>query len=325
MKKLLLALALTSALCNPAFAANGPSGSPRIQGTPDGYGDPVQVTIVAADGSDTAGQVVGNIADGVADSGNAVRVGGVITDDNAGLSLRTAGTRYGINLDFWGNIRSQVHARGTTPVDAFNNNYIMMVNDAGTPANFGPLATQPFLWNGTSRDRVRSIITGNNSTGVGIAAAGIVAQGDDASIQAITENQFGNARMSLTNHALVVRPYETEANSWQYASGTTGILSNTTTAVTFKASAGAGLRNYITACQIGTTAFGAAVPIAIRDGAGGTVLWAATVPTAGWLTPLNIQFPSPIRGTAATLLEIVTTTANTTGTAMVNCQGFVAP
>lgn len=108
---------------------------------------------------------------------------------------------------------------------------------------------------------------------------------------------------------------------WSYSNGATGILSNTTTAVTIKTAAGAGVRNYIDSCTINTTAFGAAVPLAIRDGAGGTVLFALNVPTAGFLQPVNIQFKMPLRGTANTLLEVVTTTANTSGTAWVNCQG----
>lgn len=108
---------------------------------------------------------------------------------------------------------------------------------------------------------------------------------------------------------------------WTYASGTTGILSNTTVAVTFKAAAGAAVRNFVDSCQISTTAFTTSVPIAIRDGAGGAVIWAANVPTQGFLTPLTIVFQTPLRGTANTLLEVVTTTANTTGSAMINCQG----
>lgn len=48
MKKLLL---LTVLLSGMAFAQNAPSGSPRTQGVPAGYGDPVQVTIRNTDGS----------------------------------------------------------------------------------------------------------------------------------------------------------------------------------------------------------------------------------------------------------------------------------
>lgn len=108
---------------------------------------------------------------------------------------------------------------------------------------------------------------------------------------------------------------------WYYASGATPILSNTTTAVTIKTAAGASVRNYIDACQLTTTAFGASVPLALRDGAGGTVRFALTVPTAGFLQPVLINFSPPLQGTANTLWEVVTTTANTTGTVTLNCQG----
>lgn len=108
---------------------------------------------------------------------------------------------------------------------------------------------------------------------------------------------------------------------WRYTSGTSPILSNTTTAVTIKTAAAAGVKNAIDSIQLTTTAFTASVPLAIRDGAGGTVLWALTVPTAGFLQPVTIVFEQPIVGTAATLLEVLTTTANTAGTVTLNVQG----
>jgi hypothetical protein len=108
---------------------------------------------------------------------------------------------------------------------------------------------------------------------------------------------------------------------WRYTSGASPILSNTTTAVTIKTAGAAGVKNAIDSIQLTTTAFGASVPLAIRDGAGGTVLWALTVPTAGFLQPVTIVFEQPIVGSAATLLEVVTTTANTSGTVTLNVQG----
>lgn len=107
---------------------------------------------------------------------------------------------------------------------------------------------------------------------------------------------------------------------WRYTSGVTGILSNTTTGVTIKAAV-ASVKNAIDSCQITTTAFGASVPLVIRDGAAGTVMFALTVPTAGFLQPVTIVFDQPLVGTANTLTEIATTTANTTGTVTANCQG----
>jgi hypothetical protein len=121
-------------------------------------------------------------------------------------------------------------------------------------------------------------------------------------------------------NGLVVQP-GLSTTFWTYTSGTSPILSNTTTAVTIKAAAGASVRNYIDSCQITTTAFTTSVPLALRDGAGGTVIWALTVPTTGFLQPVIVTFSPPLRGTANTLWEIVTTTANTVGTVTANCAG----
>ncbi|NBW44245.1 MAG: hypothetical protein EBR45_01555 [Betaproteobacteria bacterium] len=127
-------------------------------------------------------------------------------------------------------------------------------------------------------------------------------------------------RMRGDANGLVVQP-GLSSTFWSYTSGTSPILSNTTTAVTIKAAAGASVRNYIDSCQITTTAFTTSVPLALRDGAGGTVIWALTVPTTGFLQPVIVTFSPPLRGTANTLWEIVTTTANTVGTVTANCSG----
>lgn len=51
-------------------------------------------------------------------------------------------------------------------------------------------------FNGTTWDRGRSIINATDSTGVGIVSAGLVAQLDETSPNAVTENQFGNLRIT---------------------------------------------------------------------------------------------------------------------------------
>ena len=112
-------------------------------------------------------------------------------------------------------------------------------------------------------------------------------------------------------------------NTWQYAAATAGIL-NTTTAVTIKA-ADASLRNYVTSLEIMSEALATATEVAIRDGAGGTVLWRIKIGTAGLTGGWDCTFPTPIRGSAATLLEVVTLTASGTGAVYFNAHGYVAP
>lgn len=84
---------------------------------------------------------------------------------------------------------------------------VVGINDAASntialwSAN-GITATQlvyNMAYNGSSWDRHRSVANSTNSTGTGISAAGLVAQFDDTSPTAITENSFGNVRMSVTH------------------------------------------------------------------------------------------------------------------------------
>lgn len=276
MKKFLFLLAIL--FTTPALAQNAPSGSQRVQGVPDGYGDPVQVTIVGANGSGTGETIsVGPVATGAAATGAPVPIGGIYNDS---LPILDNGDRAELQVGFRGRLRVAVGYGGVAVTDDIANNAITYFGsdiDGGSAG--GPALIANTVFDGTAWDKQPG-----NSNGI-------------ASTPGLS---------NLT---------------WSYANGATGILSNTTTAVTIKSAAGANVRNYIDSCTINTTAFGAAVPLAIRDGAGGTILFAVQVPTGGFLQPVSITFQQPLRGTANTLLEVVTTTANTSGTAWINCQG----
>jgi len=113
-------------------------------------------------------------------------------------------------------------------------------------------------------------------------------------------------------------------NEWVYAAASGGIT-NTTTAVTLVAAQAAGVRNYLTSLQLSSDALAAATEIAIRDGAGGTVLWRGKIGIAGIAGVSNIEFSDPLKSTAATLLEVVTLSASVTGGVYVNAQGYIAP
>lgn len=129
------------------------------------------------------------------------------------------------------------------------------------------------------------------------------------------------ARLTMTKGAAaVVMPYASPDTSWSYAAAAGGIL-NTTTAVTIKAAGAALVRNHITSIQVQSEALTNATELAIRDGAGGTVLWRIKIPTTG-LPGTTFNFNTPLRGTAATLLEVVTLTASGAGAVYFNAQGF---
>lgn len=123
--------------------------------------------------------------------------------------------------------------------------------------------------------------------------------------------------------ALLTTPYGLPEVQWQYAAAASGIV-NTTTAVTFKAAAGAGLRNYCTSIDIMWEALTNATELAIRDGASGTVIWRTKIPS-GVAGSKSVTFPVPLKGTAATLMEVVTLTASVAGAVYFNATGFVAP
>jgi hypothetical protein len=117
-------------------------------------------------------------------------------------------------------------------------------------------------------------------------------------------------------------PYAVPEISWSYPAAASGIV-NTTTAVQIKNAAATSIRNYITGVQIMSEALTNATELVIRDGAAGTVLWRTKIPTGG-LPTMSIRFPTPIRGTAATLLEVQTLTASGAGAVYFNAQGFTA-
>lgn len=118
---------------------------------------------------------------------------------------------------------------------------------------------------------------------------------------------------------IIVIPFSPPETQWSFASATTGIV-NTTTAVTIKTAAGAGFRNYIRSIQVDHDTLGSATELAIRDGAAGTVLWRCKLKTTA-LPITTINFDPPLKGTANTLLEVVTLTATLTGGVFINAQG----
>ena len=124
------------------------------------------------------------------------------------------------------------------------------------------------------------------------------------------------------NGARLTKPFADAASDWKYAAAASGIAASTT-AVTIKTAAGAGLKNYITSLQISHATLGNATELAIRDGAAGTVIWRMTLGTVA-NENISVEFNTPISGTANTLLEVVTLTS-ATGGVYVNAQGYTAP
>lgn len=118
----------------------------------------------------------------------------------------------------------------------------------------------------------------------------------------------------------LVKDFAEPGDDWNYAPPVGGINASTT-AVTIKAAV-TNKRNYLSSIQISSSGLANATELAVRDGAGGTVLWRGTLGTAAF-APVAIEFPSPLKATMSTLLEIATLTS-AVGNVLVNAQGYVA-
>ena len=167
-----------------------------------------------------------------------------------------------------------------------------------------------------------------NATAVGQAAhdaaiAGspvrVAARGMSADYTAVATGDTADVLASLLGKTVTL-PYALPGNTWNYAAPAGGLVS--TTAVTIKAAAGAGIRNYLTSLQVINSHATISTELMVLDGAAGTVLWRGWAQAAGG--GIACTFDPPLRGTANTLLEIDEVTATATAGVLVNAQGFVA-
>lgn len=262
-----------------------------------------------------ADQVQGNVAHDGVDAGSPLKIGGkaftlastpaaVASLDRVDAAFSLKGAQYVIPTDDAGDIIANalgLFSQGpTAAAAAVSGNPVQVAGSDGT--NVRRLLTDT---------GGRLFVDGAYSNGGGLVSSGIgvVVRDVDGSV---SRNLVGNAT------GLIVIP----PRGWSYAAAASGIV-NSTTAVTVKAAAAAGIRNYVSSIQLSWDALGAATEFAIRDGAAGTVLWRHKIQTATGQIP--VVFNNPLFGTAATLLEIVTLTASVTGGVFANLQGYTAP
>jgi hypothetical protein len=115
----------------------------------------------------------------------------------------------------------------------------------------------------------------------------------------------------------VQKPFGTAENDWQYAAVAGGITASTADVV-IKTAGAASIRNYITSISITSEPLVTATEIVIKEGA--TVIWRHKIPTTGM--PLtHIEFPTPLKGAAATALNVAVLTSNV-GAVYFNAQGY---
>lgn len=164
-------------------------------------------TTLAADGdyiarsADTKGNtvVVGNVASGATDAGNPQKTGGAYRSTQPTLTDGQRGD-------------TQVDTRANTKVTLMTMDSANQVTTASTNSDAVATSAIASRWqvnslgmsfDGTNYNRDRVVSNGLDSAGTGIKAAGIVAQLDDTATSTVTENQFGNLRLT-PNRALMV-------------------------------------------------------------------------------------------------------------------------
>lgn len=164
------------------------------------------VAVVNPDGSNIGGgtgasasQVQGNVASGATDSGNPVKTGGVYnstlpTFTNGQRGDFQVGTRGSLHAELWTSDSNTALTTAATNTDA---------QATGSSASRLEIIARNSTYNGTTFDRARSATTGTNTSGTGVQAVGLLAQFDDTAPTTITENNFGNVRMTA-NRALMV-------------------------------------------------------------------------------------------------------------------------
>ncbi|OKP91414.1 hypothetical protein [Paenibacillus sp. P32E] len=118
---------------------------------------------------------------------------------------------------------------------------------------------------------------------------------------------------TTTDMQMLVKPYGLPETDWQYASA--GAIINTTDVVA-KTAGAASVRNYVTGLQVKNTN-AVATEFVIKDGA--TVIWRGYLP-ASMINADIIDFPTPLRGTAATAVNVACIT--TGASVYANVQGY---
>lgn len=193
---------------------------------------------------------------------------------------------------------------------------------------------------GSAADWRLGVTTGTNAAPVvlasdqatvpvgGVAAHDAVVSGNPELIGAEARSTDGTAvgsgdvsrLLATLLGKLVTYPHALPGSTWNYAAAAGGLVS--TTGVSAKAAAGAGIRNYISSVQVINSHATVSTEVLIRDGAAGTVLHRGWAQAAGG--GYACEFVPPLRGTANTLVEIAEVTATGTAGVLVNLAGFSA-
>jgi hypothetical protein len=146
----------------------------------------------------------------------------------------------------------------------------------------------------------------------------IAARAVTANYAAVATGDVADAICTVVG-AIITTPFSIPDANWSYAGIAGGIT--TTADVALRVAGAAGIRNYVTGINMRNAHATVATEVVIKDGAS-TVLWRGFLPAA-MAASQEVQFISPLRGTAATAMNFACITAG--AQVYVNAQGFAAP
>jgi len=201
----------------------------------------------------------------------------------------------------------------TTPISSYNvkpqgsANVTPVLIPGGTVINSGTVTAVTTLSNGQTAHS-------SASTGSPIRIGGRVNTTLDTTL---IQGDACDAFMTTAGQQ-VQKPFGTAENDWQYAAAAGGIT-NSTADVAIKTAGAANIRNYITSITIMSEALTTATELVIKEGA--TVIFRTKIPLAG-LPLTHVEFPTPLKGAAATQLNVALLTASATGAVYFNAQGY---
>lgn len=264
----------------------------------------------------------------------------------ANAELRTpVGSAGGARLDIRGTFVGTVVVEGT--MNGGTNWLALNFLPGGAFSGFNPIASATAVGNfllsglsGFTDVRVRcSAYTSGTITGtftltedahaVAVAVNGTAAHGSTisgnpvrggaravtANPTAVTTGQTADLISTLVG-VQINKLFSIPNLDWQYAGPVAGLTTAADTAA--KAAGAAGIKNYVTGMTVQNNS-ATATEFQVKDNA--TVIWRCLCPANMPVT--NIQFPTPLQGTAATVLNVQAVTA---ASVVICClQGYQAP
>lgn len=150
-------------------------------------------------GDTTGTYAVGNVASGVTDAGNPVKVGAVF---NSTLPSFTTGQRADLQTDVRGNLRTlTVGVSGASADGRSNTDIGWMLDNTSSGGSLRPLSSAPLYFNGTTWDRTRgdtngAYAQGNVASGVADAGNPVKIGGRyNSTLPTLTDGQRGDLQL----------------------------------------------------------------------------------------------------------------------------------